>query len=125
MVWFLTSEPIALRVEITVFVTGKVHFSAALPVCPIIPIIIASIVGTLTCGASEKTFFKWPEPKHPCDHNVDNNPANNPHISHPLAGNLPFFVADVLVGGEKLSDMLIAEGLGRPYEGGPRESWCQ
>ena len=34
-------------------------------------------------------------------------------------------VADVLVGGEKLSDMLIAEGLGRPYEGGRRESWCQ
>ncbi len=34
-------------------------------------------------------------------------------------------VADVLVGGEKLSDMLIAEGLGRPYEGGRREGWCQ
>ena len=34
-------------------------------------------------------------------------------------------VADVLVGGKKLSDMLIAEGLGRPYEGGRRESWCQ
>ncbi len=34
-------------------------------------------------------------------------------------------VVDVLVGGEKLSDMLIAEGLGRPYEGGRRESWCQ
>ncbi len=34
-------------------------------------------------------------------------------------------VADVLVGGERLSDMLIAVGLGRPYEGGRRESWCQ
>ena len=34
-------------------------------------------------------------------------------------------VADVLVGGEKLSDMLIAGGLGRPYEGGPRQGWCQ
>ncbi len=34
-------------------------------------------------------------------------------------------VANVLVGGEKLSDMLIAEGLGRPYEGGRREGWCQ
>ncbi len=28
-------------------------------------------------------------------------------------------VADVLVGGEKLSNMLIAEGLGRPYHGAP------
>ena len=88
VVWFLTSEPIALRVEIAVFVTCKVHFSAALLICPIIPIIIASIVGTLTCGASEQTFFKWPEPKQPCDHNVDSNPANNLHISLPLAGNL-------------------------------------
>ncbi len=34
-------------------------------------------------------------------------------------------VADVLVDGEKLSDMLIDEKLGRPYHGGPRESWCQ
>ena len=28
-------------------------------------------------------------------------------------------VADVLVGGERLSDMLVAEGLARPYHGGP------
>ena len=34
-------------------------------------------------------------------------------------------VADVLVDGKKLSDMLIARELGRPYEGGPRLSWCQ
>ncbi len=34
-------------------------------------------------------------------------------------------VTDVLVGGEKLSDMLIAEGLGRPYQGGRRENWYQ
>ena len=33
-------------------------------------------------------------------------------------------VADVFVGQEKLSDMLIAEGLGRPYRGGTREGWC-
>ncbi len=34
-------------------------------------------------------------------------------------------VVDVLVGGEKLSDMLIAEDLGRPYQVGRRENWCQ
>ncbi len=34
-------------------------------------------------------------------------------------------VADVLVDGERLSDMLITRGLGRSYEDGQRESWCQ
>ena len=33
-------------------------------------------------------------------------------------------IADVWVRGRKLSDMLIAEGLGRPYHGGRREGWC-
>ena len=33
-------------------------------------------------------------------------------------------VADVWVGGEKLSDLLITEGLGREYHGGAREGWC-
>ena len=33
-------------------------------------------------------------------------------------------VADVWVNGRKLSDLLIAENLGRPYRGGRREGWC-
>ncbi len=33
-------------------------------------------------------------------------------------------VADVWVNGRKLSDLLIAENLGRPYHGGRREGWC-
>ncbi len=33
-------------------------------------------------------------------------------------------VADVWVDGRKLSDLLIAENLGRPYHGGRREGWC-
>ncbi len=33
-------------------------------------------------------------------------------------------IADVWVNGRKLSDILIAEGLGRPYHGGRREGWC-
>ena len=33
-------------------------------------------------------------------------------------------VADVWVDGRKLSDLLIAENLGRPYHGGRREVWC-
>ena len=33
-------------------------------------------------------------------------------------------VAQVLVGGEDLEEMIIEAGLGRPYEGGAREGWC-
>ncbi len=33
-------------------------------------------------------------------------------------------IADVWVNGRKLSDLLIAENLGRPYHGGRREGWC-
>ncbi len=33
-------------------------------------------------------------------------------------------IADVWVDGRKLSDLLIAENLGRPYHGGRREGWC-
>ncbi len=33
-------------------------------------------------------------------------------------------VADVWVDGRKLSDLLIAENLGRPYHVGRREGWC-
>ena len=33
-------------------------------------------------------------------------------------------VADVWVRGQKLSDLLIAKNLGRPYHGGRREGWC-
>ena len=33
-------------------------------------------------------------------------------------------VADVWVNEQKLSDLLIAENLGRPYDGGRREGWC-
>ncbi len=33
-------------------------------------------------------------------------------------------VADVWVDGRKLSELLIAETLGRPYHGGRREGWC-
>lgn len=33
-------------------------------------------------------------------------------------------VADVTVGGRGLADALIAAGLGRPYDGGTRQSWC-
>ncbi len=33
-------------------------------------------------------------------------------------------VADVWVDGRKLSDLLIAENLGRPYHGGRRDGWC-
>ena len=33
-------------------------------------------------------------------------------------------VADVWVNEQKLSDLLIAESLGRPYHGGHREGWC-
>ncbi len=33
-------------------------------------------------------------------------------------------IADVRVNGQKLSDLLIAENLGRPYRGGRREGWC-
>lgn len=34
-------------------------------------------------------------------------------------------VAGVLIDGEPLADMLIARGLGRPYDGGTRASWCE
>lgn len=35
-------------------------------------------------------------------------------------------VADVyLPNGQGLADVLISEGLGRPYDGGKRESWCE
>jgi endonuclease YncB( thermonuclease family) len=34
-------------------------------------------------------------------------------------------VADVYVDGQRLADVLIAEGLARPYDGGRRESWCE
>lgn len=33
-------------------------------------------------------------------------------------------IADVWTGGRKLSELLIAEDLGRPYHGGRREGWC-
>ncbi len=33
-------------------------------------------------------------------------------------------VADVWVNEQKLSELLIAENLGRPYHGGRREGWC-
>ncbi len=33
-------------------------------------------------------------------------------------------IAEVWVDGQKLSDLLIAENLGRPYHGGRREGWC-
>ncbi|MCZ6466830.1 MAG: thermonuclease family protein, partial [Alphaproteobacteria bacterium] len=33
-------------------------------------------------------------------------------------------IADVWVNGQKLSDLLITENLGRPYRGGRREGWC-
>ena len=33
-------------------------------------------------------------------------------------------IADVWVNGRKLSDLLIAENLGRPYDGGRRQGWC-
>ena len=33
-------------------------------------------------------------------------------------------IADVWVRGRKLSDLLIAENLGRPYHGGHRQGWC-
>ena len=33
-------------------------------------------------------------------------------------------VADVWVDGRKLSELLIAENLGRPYHGGRRQGWC-
>ena len=33
-------------------------------------------------------------------------------------------IADVWVNGQKLSDLLIAENLGRLYHGGRREGWC-
>jgi endonuclease YncB( thermonuclease family) len=33
-------------------------------------------------------------------------------------------VADVWVNEQKLSDLLVAENLGRPYHGGRREGWC-
>ncbi len=33
-------------------------------------------------------------------------------------------IADVWVNGQKLSDLLMAENLGRPYHGGRREGWC-
>ncbi len=33
-------------------------------------------------------------------------------------------VADVWVDGQKLSALLIAKNLGRPYHGGRREGWC-
>lgn len=33
-------------------------------------------------------------------------------------------VARVLVDGQDLTDMLIAAGLGRPYDGGKRQGWC-
>ncbi len=33
-------------------------------------------------------------------------------------------IADVWVRGRKLSDILIAENLGRPYHGGRRQGWC-
>ena len=34
-------------------------------------------------------------------------------------------IAVVWVNGRKLSDLLIAENLGRPYHGGRREGWCR
>ncbi len=34
-------------------------------------------------------------------------------------------IADVWINEQKLSDLLIAENLGRPYHGGRRESWCR
>ncbi len=33
-------------------------------------------------------------------------------------------IADVWVRGQKLSELLITENLGRPYRGGRREGWC-
>ncbi len=33
-------------------------------------------------------------------------------------------IADVWINEQKLSDLLIAENLGRPYDGGRREGWC-
>ena len=33
-------------------------------------------------------------------------------------------IAVVWVGGQSLAEMIIAEGLGRPYDGGVREGWC-
>ena len=33
-------------------------------------------------------------------------------------------IADVWVNEQKLSDLLIAENLGRPYRGGRRQGWC-
>ncbi len=33
-------------------------------------------------------------------------------------------IADVWVNEQKLSDLLIAQNLGRPYHGGRREGWC-
>ena len=40
------------------------------------------------------------------------------------AGRVIADVWDVWVDGQKLSDLLIAENLGRPYSGGRREGWC-
>lgn len=34
-------------------------------------------------------------------------------------------LADVYVDGKSLTNMLIDEGLARPYEGGTREGWCE
>ena len=33
-------------------------------------------------------------------------------------------VADVIVDGENLADLLIQAELGRPYDGGSRQGWC-
>ena len=34
-------------------------------------------------------------------------------------------VADVVVDGNLLSELLIEKGLGRPYDGSKREGWCE
>jgi micrococcal nuclease len=33
-------------------------------------------------------------------------------------------LADVWVGGARLSELLIGAGVARPYDGGKREGWC-
>jgi endonuclease YncB( thermonuclease family) len=33
-------------------------------------------------------------------------------------------VANVMVDGQSAAELIIAEGLGRPYTGGTREGWC-
>jgi len=33
-------------------------------------------------------------------------------------------LADVMIDGKNLTDLLIKKGLGKPYDGGTKSSWC-